>query len=266
MLPMAISTSSTFSKFVLDKSDMRFVTIAEQPDLADRLGPLIDSIWPEYMQQDPIAHAHWPRLFSDFPENQFVLLNGDELIGTANSIPIAWDDEDGDLPEDGWDWALASAMADADAGNPPTALVGLQIAIAPSHQDRGLGHQFIARLRDIATDQSFSRLIIPVRPTLKHRYPLTPIERYMQWRSGGLPFDPSLRVHVRTGGRIVKPCPRSMTIRGTVGEWERWTSMVFPDTGQYIVPLALAPLAVYRETDVAAYVDPSIWIEHRCET
>ena len=46
---------------------MRFVTIAEQPDLADRLGPLIDSIWPEYMLQDPIANAHWPRLFSDFP-------------------------------------------------------------------------------------------------------------------------------------------------------------------------------------------------------
>ena len=66
---------------------MRFVTIAEQPDLADRLGPLIDSIWPEYMLQDPVGNAHWPRLFSDFPENQFVLLDGDELIGTANSIP-----------------------------------------------------------------------------------------------------------------------------------------------------------------------------------
>ena len=244
---------------------MRFVTIAEQPDLADRLGPLIDSIWPEYMLQDPVASAHWPRLFSDFPENQFVLLDGDELIGTANSIPIAWDGCDSELPEDGWDWALATAMANADAGNPPAALVGLQIAIAPSHQGRGLSHQFVARLRDIAAGQGFSRLIIPVRPTLKHRYPLTPIERYMQWRREELPFDPWLRVHVRAGARIVKPCPRAMTIRATVGEWERWTGMAFPDTGQYIVPLALAPLAVYRETDVAAYVDPNIWVEHRCE-
>ena len=239
---------------------MRFVTIA------DRLGPLIDSIWPEYMLQDPVANAHWPRLFSDFPENQFVLLDGDELIGTANSIPIAWDGRDSELPEDGWDWALATAMADADAGNPPAALVGLQIAIAPSHQGRGLSHQFVARLRDIAAGQGFSRLIIPVRPTLKHCYPLTPIERYMQWRREELPVDPWLRVHVRAGARIVKPCPRAMTIRATVGEWESWTGMAFPDTGQYIVPLALAPLAVYRETDVAAYFDPNIWVEHRCET
>ena len=79
---------------------MRFVTIAEQPDLADRLGPLIDSIWPEYMLQDPVANAYWPRLFSDFPENQFALLDGNDLIGTANSIPIAWDGHDYELPED----------------------------------------------------------------------------------------------------------------------------------------------------------------------
>jgi len=34
-------------------------------------------------------------------------------------------------------------------------------------------------------------LVAPVRPTLRHRYPLTPIERYAEWRLGdGLLFDP----------------------------------------------------------------------------
>ena len=54
----------------------------------------------------------------------------------------------------------------------------------------------------------------------------------MQWRREELPFDPWLRVHVRAGARIVKPCPRAMTIRATIGEWESWTGMAFPDTGQ----------------------------------
>jgi GNAT superfamily N-acetyltransferase len=243
---------------------LRFVTIAEQPELVDRLGPLIDSIWPEFMKQDPVANEHWPRLFTDFPQHQFVLLDGSELVGTANSIPIAWDGESYDLPAEGWDWALAKAMADADAGDKPAALVCLQIAIASSHQGQGLSHQLVRRLRDFTTQQGLKRLIIPVRPTHKHRYPLTPIERYIRWQRDDLPFDPWLRVHVRAGGQIIKPCPRAMTIRGTVAEWEGWTGMVFPDTGQYIIPLALAPLAVYRETDIAAYVEPNIWVEHQC--
>ena len=50
-----------------------------------------------------------------------------------------------------------------------------------------------------------------------------------------------------------------MTICDTVGKWERWTTMVFPDTSShYILPLALTALAIYRDTDIAAYVDPNI--------
>ena len=50
-----------------------------------------------------------------------------------------------------------------------------------------------------------------------------------------------------------------MTLCGMVGKWERSTSMVFPDTSShYILPLAFTALAIYRETDVAAYVEPNI--------
>ena len=49
------------------------------------------------------------------------------------------------------------------------------------------------------------RLIACVRPTLKDRYPLVPIERYLEWRrDDGLPFDPWIRLHVRLGGRIAR--------------------------------------------------------------
>ena len=55
---------------------------------------------------------------------------------------------------------------------------------------------------------------------------------YARWTTPeGLPFDPWLRVHARAGARIVKVCPESMIIPGTVAEWEEWTEMRFPASG-----------------------------------
>jgi hypothetical protein len=102
-----------------------------------------------------------------------------------------------------------------------------------------------------------------VRPSLKERYPITPIERYVQWsRDDGQPFDPWIRTHTRCGGRIVKPVPRSMRISGTVAEWQQWTGMRFPDDGLYTFPRGLAPLAIERDRGVGSYWEPNVWIVH----
>ena len=109
------------------------------------------------------------------------------------------------------------------------------------------------------------RLVIPLRPTLKHLYPLTPISRYITWTRDGLPFDPWLRVHVRAGARIVKACERSMTIAGTIAQWEDWTQMSFPETGKYIVPGALLPVEMDCENDSGVYLEPNVWVEHQLD-
>ncbi len=93
-------------------------------------------------------------------------------------------------------------------------------------------------------------LIACVRPTWKERYPLVPIERYARWtREDGLPFDPWIRLHVKLGGRIVRGVPDAMTIPGTVSEWESWTEMSFPESGDYVVPRGAALVSIDRERD-----------------
>jgi hypothetical protein len=43
----------------------------------------------------------------------------------------------------------------------------------------------------LARDAGLTRLIAPVRPSLKERYPTIPIDRYARWtRPDGSPFDP----------------------------------------------------------------------------
>lgn len=81
----------------------------------------------------------------------------------------------------------------------------------------------------MASQRGLPQVIAPVRPTLKSRYPLTPIEVYAQWRrTDGQALDPWLRTHERIGGTIVALAPRSQTMTGSVADWEQWTELALP--------------------------------------
>jgi len=84
-------------------------------------------------------------------------------------------------------------------------------------------------MRSLAEERGMHSLVAPVRPTLKSSYPLTPFERYVEWRrEDGTPFDPWLRVHYRLGAELLKPMPRSLIVTGKISEWEEWTGRSFP--------------------------------------
>ena len=102
------------------------------------------------------------------------------------------------------------------------------------------------------------------RRVLKERYPLVPIERYVAWkRPDASPFDPWIRVHAGLGGKILKPAPQSLKIVGRVQEWESWTQLDFPESGEYVIPQGLALLAVDRIADLGTYFEPNVWIQHQ---
>ena len=95
----------------------------------------------------------------------------------------------------------------------------------------------------LAKAHGLDRLIAPVRPTWKERYPLTPIENYVLWRrEDGFHYDPWIRTHERLGAEILSPAPKSMTVIASRGAWEEWTALQFPEDGDYVVPGALVPV------------------------
>ena len=106
----------------------------------------------------------------------------------------------------------------------PTTLCAIQATVDRSLQGQGLSRMVLRGMRYRAAQAGLTALIAPVRPTLKGQYPLTPMERYMQWtQPDGSPFDPWLRTHWRLGARIVKVADPSMLIEGTIADWEAWT-------------------------------------------
>jgi hypothetical protein len=122
-------------------------------------------------------------------------------------------------------------------------------------------------MRSVGQSRRHARLIAPVRPSRKADYPLSDIDRYINWTDDGmLPFDPWLRVHARVGAKTVKVCHRSMTIRGTVAEWRAWTGRPYPESGKYVVSGALNPIDIDLIADQGIYVEPNVWMVHELGT
>jgi GNAT superfamily N-acetyltransferase len=237
---------------------MKLVRYADRADLRSRrFQELTRLTFPEYMNHNLPGGKYWGRLYTDFPEFQVALLDGAELVAEAHAVPVPWDGSDEDLPS-GWDEAFIRGMTSA---RESTVLCALAIGVHPSRRGQQLSSRMIGAFRDTARTAGLSAVIAPVRPTLKERYPLTPIERYVEWRRvDGSHFDPWIRIHELVGGVIVASAPESMLIDAPVAKWEEWTGMRFPEDGEYVFPGALATLVV--RDGVGVHVEPNVWLRH----
>lgn len=50
---------------------------------------------------------------------------------------------------------------------------------------------------------------------------------------------------------------------GTVHDWQAWTGMAFPSSGEYVIPAGLSTLHIDREHDCGTYTEPNVWVQHR---
>src|SRR5215831_5992632 len=243
---------------------LRFPTRAERPGHQPHAQGLRTKRWPEFMYHAPGSNRLLERVIAEDAKFCFYLWDDErkEVVGGGHASPATWDGNNASLPDGGIDAVLEARFAEGAPG--PNVLCALQIVIDPEYRGRGLSRRMIERMGEIGRDHGLETLIAPVRPTLKHRYPLAPMERYVDWRRpDGSHLDPWLRTHERLGAQIVKIAPQSFTVSGTVAEWEEWTDMAFPETGAYVVPGdALVPIEIDLETDQGLYVEPNVWMVH----
>jgi GNAT superfamily N-acetyltransferase len=230
---------------------LALVTHAEHPELQGTLPDL----WPEFMRHDPIVATFWPRLYAEYPDFQLWAVDRDarRSVAYACTLPVNWD---GTPSPRGLDWAMSSGVA-----GEPTTLCAVVAGVVPEYRGLGLAEAILRRMAGIAAAHGLDCLIAPVRPTLKDRYPLIPIVRYVAWRGpDGLFYDPWLRTHERLGAELLETAPRSMTIAGSRAEWEGWTDLTFPEDGDYVVPGALVPVRFKNGQGI--YVEPNVWMRH----
>ena len=216
----------------------RAISLSERPDL--RTGILdMPASWPAYIPADPIV-VHWA--FHTHPDFQNAVVDDEQVVARAATVPLQWDGDPTSLPDTGWDEALRMSMNATAAGADLNTLCALEIAVAPGRRAQNLSARTLAWLADRARAAGFRDIVVPVRPSHKHHEPWLPMGDYIaRRRPDGLPEDPWLRVHARAGAEIVKVCPASMTVSGSLAQWRSWTGLAFDTDGPVVVDGAHAP-------------------------
>ena len=240
---------------------LEVVTAEERPELWERARDkrAFDMVWPEYNHHGNSTPRYFGAIYPRYAHLQALLLDrrAGGLAGRARTLPFAWDGILADLPP-GID---AMGLRAVDGNRAADTLSALAAEVLPDYQGLGLSRFAVEVMAAMARSSGFERLVAPVRPNRKHLYPLTPIERYAAWkRADGLPVDPWLRVHVRLGATTLRCEPGSMEITAPIGNWEAWTSLTFPEDGEYVFPDGLAPLSV--EDGIGLYREPNVWVLH----
>jgi GNAT superfamily N-acetyltransferase len=238
------------------------VVAQDRPDLTQEAAAAFRERWPEFIFHDEVPKRYMPRVHEYFREYDILLLDDGKVAAGGWGVPLIWDGGPVNLPS-GYDDALIRAVEGHETDHRADTLCFMAAAVATAYDKQGLAIAVLTELTERARADGIEQVIAPVRPTWKHRYPHVPMSEYATWvREDGLSIDPWIRTHQRMGATILTPAVESMRIEGTVAEWEEWTGMVFPVTGDYVVPDALNLLHVDRATDHAIYCEENLWLRH----
>lgn len=244
--------------------DHRIHTIAERPEFLEDLRTLDAVAFPAFMAHSDLS-ALWPLTYQQFAGWQIVARNPrtGAHLAHANAVPFAWDGSIASLPKTAVE-LVSRAIAHQRAGRRPNALGALQVVVQPALQGRGLSARLLQGVTALAAVRGVADLFAPIRPNRKACFPLTPFARYVkQTRADGLPADPWQRVHARLGARPCGIAPEWLTVVAPVSLWECWAGICFASSGKFIVPGALAPVAIDLERGTGRYVEPHLWMRYR---
>ena len=212
-----------------------------------------------YLSYSRSHYDYYAELIASFPEYQLYLVDTETNypVAVANSVPFACSGPH-ELPAEGWDWLVETAARTKD--RTPNMLGGLAVLVPAIHRSKAYSRVIIQALIDLAKSKKLNGVVVPVRPTAKAEHPWVPIADYMSWTDdSGRPYDPSLRSHSSAGGKLIRPCERSMVVREPVGFWENWSKERFERSGDYAIEGARASVKIDLEQS-GTYEEPNVWV------
>ncbi len=100
-------------------------------------------------------------------------------------------------------------------------------------------------MRNLSETYGLQGVLAPVRPNRKHECSEESIESYADRRDElGRLWDPWLRVHEELGGERLGITLKTVSVIGSIKDWESWTGMQFPVAGSYSIPDGLVPITI----------------------
>ena len=239
--------------------DYHVHTLKDRPDLSVGLKQLNRESWPDFIIYGDTYS--WDKFYAELSD--FIILLTDEndvLIGAGFTVPASWNGALDDLPS-----SIEKIVVNGleNKGSSVNTLIAVAALVSKHFRGESISAAILKQIKLMAIQREFQNLIIPVRPTWKTLYPLQGIESYSEWRNkDGLLYDPWLRTHQRLGAIVMKCVDSTLKIEGKIKDWENWTGMVFPESGEYVVKNALQPVKMDVESNVGVYHEPNVWMQH----
>jgi len=219
--------------------------------------------FPSIIGESPIIKKYWKALENCFPQYQFLLISSNhELIGFMNTVPFHFNHDLNQLPERGWDWMLKKGITDFEDKIAPNYLGGLQVIVRSKFKNQGYSKVILSYAKRFLTTSSFTNLVIPIRPTNKHKFPTMPMREYLDLKNENEVYDPWIRTHLKGGAEVIKVCERSMIMDGNIEFWKTILKKKSLKSGQYTLSGALNLISIDVENDIGVYVEPNIWIKY----
>jgi hypothetical protein len=237
---------------------------ADSPELKKAASAIEQAAWNElgYLNYTRAHYEHYADLLNAYPDYQLCLVDEetDYPVAAASCVPFACSGPD-DLPPEGWDWVVETAARSK--GKSPNMLGALAISVPAVHRFKGYARLMIRALIDLAETKGLRGLVAPVRPSAKVRHPWVPIDDYITWTDPrGRVYDPWLRSHLATGGKMIGPCERSMVVKEHIAFWENWSRQRFDSSGDYALDGAIAPIKIDLDRQTGTYEEPNVWVSY----
>jgi GNAT superfamily N-acetyltransferase len=243
---------------------LEFHSMQQRPEFGQDVMQWYDRAWPQFLLHgDAAAGGRFQAIMDAYKDFQTYAYdaNHQAVVGFSQTAPILWNGRSDDLPA-GWDGAVYRIHAGIADQAPRTTLCALAATVNPQYQGQGLAAILLQCKKDLAQRQGYRWLIAPVRPSHKHLYPTIPLTDYALWENGrsGHSFDPWIRTHQRSGGRVVKVDDCGMDVSAGLDQWEAWTGLRMPSSGSYVIPKGNDLLQVDGKARRGFYREGCVWV------
>ncbi|MBM9500143.1 hypothetical protein JWG44_07760 [Leptospira sp. 201903071] len=246
--------------------EFQLITFAQAFDEGISKEELDLDVWPVFLNQDPIGKKSYSLIVEKFSNLHCVALTKDRRIaGTGKLVPFFWDGDEENLPK-GWGESVLKGIEDLENGVRSNSASAWSIEILPEFRGYSLSHTILSALKKNAASQGILHLFACVRPNQKEKFPFLSMEEYLERkREDGFSEDPWIRVHEKAGAKQIRVEKKSMWIQGTILEWEEWTNLKFPKSGEFAIPGGLVPVVIDRDLNLGEYAEPNVWFRHKTD-
>lgn len=237
---------------------------ADSPELSKAAESIEHAAWSDlgFLNYTHSHYEHYADLLDAYPEYQLCLVDEEAgyPVAVANSVPILCSGPE-DLPPEGWDWVVETAARNKNGR--ANMLGALAVSVPAIHRSKGYARRMIRALLELAEHKKLGGVVVPVRPSAKVKHPWVPLREYITWTDpNGRIYDPWIRSHLASGGRMVGLAERSMVVCEPLPFWENWSKQHFERSGNYTIDGAIAPITIDVDRRIGTYEEPNVWVAY----